>query len=288
MIPSEYGSSAPTSSKSLAHEVGDEQPPALVELRAVERARQQLQLRELHRLVDVAEDAVHVGARLDQLRREPERLRRRVRVLEPSRVGDEPDVERLGDLGRQLHAELPEQVAHDLGRRRGVGDDQVRRAEPRVVVVMVDVDDGLGVVEDRRILADTACVGAVDGDEHALRDVRRQLAQHLVEAHEPEFGGHVGRAGQVHERVLAELTQAERHREHRPERVAVRIFVRDYEKAIVRGERGEHTFEVSRRLLLRLLCHLSRPPALPRRSASSCGCRAPRRDRIQMRGAESS
>ena len=127
MIPSEYGSSAPTSSKSVAHEVRDEQPPALVQLRAVERAREQLQLRELHRLVDAAEDAVHVGAGLDELGREPERLRRRVRVLEAARVGDEPDVERLGDLRRQLHAELPEQVADDLGRRRGVGDDQVGR-----------------------------------------------------------------------------------------------------------------------------------------------------------------
>jgi hypothetical protein len=38
--------------------------------------------------------------------------------------------------------------------------------------------------------------------------------------------------------------------------VSVGVFVRDYEKTIVRGERGKHTFQVSRRLLLRLLCHL--------------------------------
>ena len=85
MIPSEYGSSAPTSVEVAAQQVRDEQAAALVELRAVERAREQLQLRELHRLVDAAEDAVHVGARLDELRREPERLRRRVRVLEAAR-----------------------------------------------------------------------------------------------------------------------------------------------------------------------------------------------------------
>ena len=98
MIPSEYGSSAPTSAKSRAQEVRDDEPAALVELRALERAREQLQLRELHRLVDVLEDPVDVGAGLDQLGGEPQRLRRRVRVLEAAGVGDEPDVERLGDL----------------------------------------------------------------------------------------------------------------------------------------------------------------------------------------------
>ena len=53
MIPSEYGSSAPASAKSARSEVRDDEPPALEELRAVERAREQLQLRELHRLVDL-------------------------------------------------------------------------------------------------------------------------------------------------------------------------------------------------------------------------------------------
>src|SRR5206468_1437901 len=41
-----------------AEQVGDKEPAALVELRAVERAREQLQLRELHALPDIAEDPV--------------------------------------------------------------------------------------------------------------------------------------------------------------------------------------------------------------------------------------
>ena len=70
MIPSEYGSSAPTSAKSSRSEVRDDEPPPSYELRPLERAREQLQLRELHRLVDVLEDPVHVGAGLDELGRE--------------------------------------------------------------------------------------------------------------------------------------------------------------------------------------------------------------------------
>ena len=106
MIPSAYASAAPTSAKSLRSEVRDDDPAALEDLRALERAREQLQLRELHRLVHLLEDRVHVGAGLDELGGEPQRLRRRVRVLEAARVGDERDVERLGDLGRELDAEL--------------------------------------------------------------------------------------------------------------------------------------------------------------------------------------
>ena len=87
-------------------EVGDDDPAALVDLRLVERAREQLQLREGDVLVDVLEDPVDVGAGLDQVGRHPQGLRGRVRVLEAPRVGDEGDVERLGDLGRELDAEL--------------------------------------------------------------------------------------------------------------------------------------------------------------------------------------
>src|SRR6516165_1226438 len=46
----------------LLREVRDDQAPALVQGGVVERAREQLQLRELDGLVHVPEDAVHVGA----------------------------------------------------------------------------------------------------------------------------------------------------------------------------------------------------------------------------------
>ena len=106
MIPSEYGLGSTDLGEVGAHEIRDDDASALEHPRALERAGEQLELRELDRLVDLLEDLVHVGAGLDELGGEPQRLRRRVRVLEAAGVGDERDVERLGDLGRQLDAEL--------------------------------------------------------------------------------------------------------------------------------------------------------------------------------------
>src|SRR4051812_42886538 len=65
-----------------AHEVRDDDPPALEDPRTFERAREQLQLRELDRLVHLLEHGVHVCAGFDELGREAQRLGRRVRVLE--------------------------------------------------------------------------------------------------------------------------------------------------------------------------------------------------------------
>ena len=67
MIPSLYGSAAPTSREVVAQEERDDERAALVHLRALERAREQLQLRELDVLVDALEDAVDVRAGLDEL-----------------------------------------------------------------------------------------------------------------------------------------------------------------------------------------------------------------------------
>ena len=116
MIPSEYGSVAPTASKSSAHEMRHDDLASLEHLCALERAREELELRELDVLVDALEDAVDVGPRLDEVGGEPQCLRRRVRVLEPARIGHERDVQRLGDLRREREIELS---------RRG------RRAPPR-------------------------------------------------------------------------------------------------------------------------------------------------------------
>ena len=87
-------------------EVRDDDLAAFEHLRAFERAREELQLRELDVLVDALEDAVDVRPRLDEVGREPQRLRRRVRVLEAARVRHERDVQRLGDLRRERDAEL--------------------------------------------------------------------------------------------------------------------------------------------------------------------------------------
>ena len=71
------------------------------------------------------------------------------------------DVERLGDLRRDPDLELGEDVAHDLGGRRRVRDDQVHVAEARVVVMVVDVEHELRAL-DRRLGADPRLLCAVD------------------------------------------------------------------------------------------------------------------------------
>src|SRR5204863_7536013 len=118
-----------------AQQVGDDETAAVVDLSPLQRSRQQLQLRELHRFVNAPENAVDVGARLDQLSGQPQRLRARVRVLKTPCVGDERDVKGLRDLGRQIDAKLRKEIAQHLPRRGSIGDDQVEPTEARVVVV---------------------------------------------------------------------------------------------------------------------------------------------------------
>ncbi len=81
----------------LPQERRDDQAPAFVDHRPVERACEQLQLRERDVLVDALEHPLDVGAGLDELGGEPKRLRGRVRVLEPAGVRHDGDVEGLGD-----------------------------------------------------------------------------------------------------------------------------------------------------------------------------------------------
>ena len=184
-------------------------PPPFEQLGALENAGEKLELRELDGLVDALEDGVEIGARVDELGGEPERLRSRVRVLEAAGVGDERDVERLRELRRQRHPELGENIPKHLSGRRRVGDDEVDVAEAGVVVVMVDIErerrasDGLGV-------ADSMLARAVDGDEDTLACVGRRLAHKLGERHEAVLVRQRGARGEVHHDVLAERAESER------------------------------------------------------------------------------
>jgi len=173
----------------------------------------------------VPEDAVDVGAGLDELRGEPERLRRRVRVLEAAGVGDEPDVQRLRDRRCERHLERTEDVAHDLRRRGGIVDDQVDVPEARVVVVMVDVENEFGPLDRIQLGTDAALVRAIDREQHSLADICGQLAHEALELEKPVFTRRRRGAGEEHRGVLPESAQRERDAEHRPERVAVRVLI---------------------------------------------------------------
>jgi hypothetical protein len=133
----------------LALEVGDNDAPSLEHFGVLESARDKLQLGEGDVLVHALEDTVDVGSGLHELGGEPEGLGGRVRVLEATGVGDDGDVERLGDRRGEPDAELSKDVGEDLARRRGVADDEIHLAEAGVVVVMVDVHDELRLIEKR-------------------------------------------------------------------------------------------------------------------------------------------
>ena len=191
MIPSEYGSVAPTASKSSSYEVRHDDLTALEHMRAVESPGEELQLRELERSHRPLENAIDVRPRLDEISRKPKRLRRRLRVLEPAGIGDERDVQRLGDLRREREVELVEHVGEDLAGRGRIRDDEVDVPEARVVVVMVDVDDERRRVDRARLGSHPTGAGAVDRDEHALAEVGRALSPEpaLLQLEEPVLPG---------------------------------------------------------------------------------------------------
>ena len=174
-----------------------------------------------------------VDSSFDELGRESKRLWRCVRVLEAAGVGDERDVERLGDLRCQVDVELEEDVADDLAGRRRVSDDEVDLPEPCVVVVVVDIERERNRVEQRRGCSHALRVRAVERNEHACRRVLGQLTTEAVERQERVLGRRVGVAAEVHDAVLSERVQAELHAENRAERVAVRVLVRDEQEAVV-------------------------------------------------------
>ena len=113
---------------------------------------------------------MHVDAGLDQLGRHQVRARPGVLVHEPAGVGDQPDVQRLGDRDRRRDAEAVHQVPDDLGRARRLGPDEVDRAEPGVVVVVVDVED-VGARPLERLRRVALEVAAVEEHERALVEV---------------------------------------------------------------------------------------------------------------------
>ena len=200
-----------------AHEVRHDDLASLEHLRALERPGEQLELRELDVLVDALEDAVDVCPRLDEVGREPQCLRRRVRVLEPARIRHERDVQRLGDLRREGEIELSEEVGEHLAGRRRVGDDEIDVPETRVVVVVIDVDHERRRSDDARLGADPARARAVDCHEHALSEVDRTLTPEpaLLQLQESVLAGKRRRPAEEHHDVLAELAEREAHREER-------------------------------------------------------------------------
>ena len=114
-MPSESPSDEPVSVV-VTQQMRHRQLPVTVAVHPRERAREQLQPAEGQVLVQAAVHVVGLHAELDQLRGHAMRRGRGVLVHEAAGVGDERDVERLGDGSGELHPQLLRQLPDDLRR----------------------------------------------------------------------------------------------------------------------------------------------------------------------------
>jgi hypothetical protein len=183
-----------------------------------------------------------------------------VLVHELAGVRDETDVQGVGDVRRRLDAEAAHEVPDDLRRARRLGDDVVDdRGEPRVVVVVVDVDRAhrARAQRGRRVAVDVA---AVEEDDQAVLDVGRQRGD---EAGEVEAAVLVGQRELVgrdeHHRVLADQPQRALHGDERAEGVAVGVLVRDQEEPGLLADDVEHLL-ARRRVGARVSRHRAAAP----------------------------
>ena len=167
-----------------------------------------------------------------------------------------------------------EQVADDLPGRRRVRDDEVDRAEARVVVVMVDVDDERRAVQHLGVGPEAALVRAVEREQDARRGIFGKRPAQVVERHPRVLARQRRLAGEVHDRILAERVERELGRQKRPECVAVRVLVRRDEKAVVRTDRlGDRAQVIRCRLGRAHLRHRLRCRPSGRRLSPASVCR---------------
>ena len=103
--------------------------------------------------------------------------------------------------------------------------------------MVVDIDHEQRTLEHDRIGTDPALVRTIEREHNAVLEVIGQIATQLSERQEAVLTRQRRLAGEMHDDVLAELAQPERRAEHRAERVAVGILVREYEEALVGAER---------------------------------------------------
>ena len=206
-----------------------------------------------------------------------------VLVHELAGVGDQADVERRGDLRRDLGAEPLGDLEHDLGCARGLGVDQVDGAEAGVVVVVVDVEHP-GAVALQELDRHPVDVAAVEEDERAVDDVGGRLVEDLLERQEAVLDRQRELLRrEEHHRVLAELAEDVVHRQQRAERVAVGPLVGGEQEAVAAAQLLDDLVEVGRRRrrsLLGSLVVLEQPgephaalEARRRRGRSSVGVR---------------
>ena len=221
-------------------------------------------------------DALDVDAGIDQARGHAQRARAGRALLEAAGVGDQGDVEGLGDLGLELDPERLEEVEQDLGgrRRRAVHDVDV--AEPGVVVVVITSitvtaaatrRDGARAAASSRSRGRAASSRRARPGRRGARGRRRRAAQL---ARDRRVGIEVG----AH--LLAQPAQAGRRRDQRADGVAVGVLVGGDDDAVGRAERCDRAREFRVGCPPPRLVHASmiRSPRACRNGAQSPSARA--------------
>jgi hypothetical protein len=169
-----------------------------------------------------------------------------VLVHELPGVGDQADIERVGDRRRQLDIEQGRQVVDDLRGAGGVDVDEVDGPETSVVVVVIDVDH-LVVAVLQEIRGHPVDVPAVQEHHRAVGDVCGRLVEDLLEGQESVLHGEwelLG--GQEHHGVLAQPFENPVHPQERTEGVAVRVLVGGQQESVADADRIGNTIDVAR------------------------------------------
>ena len=231
-----------------------------------------------HVLVDAAVDVVDIDADVDEIGGHQVGGAPGVLVHEAPGVGDEPDVERLGDHPGRRHAELAHEFPHDLrGARRAIGDE-VDGPEARVVVMVVDVEDVQTLLRAERLRGVASEVAAVEEDERALGEIPGRFGDEVHQRQEGVFLRQREIAlGDEHQAVLADRRQDAVHGHQRAQRVAVGVLVGDHHELLGPAQLLEDR-AVARPGLVHRDGHASGPPAPSPASSSfiSAEIRMPR------------
>ena len=254
-----------------AQEVARDHPALLVAARPRQRlADQLLAARTGPTRRSAWNTSLGLDALLDQLGREPMRLRRRVRVLEPAGVGVDRDVQRLGDLQASARRRA-RRAGRGRSRRSTTRSGTIRLIPPYRVLSWwwsTSIDERRRLQQLRRQLRPRRG-GAVQREDDPLGDIVRQLRDRPPSCMNAYSGGSTRSPPTYITLSLPRASSAELHRQDRPEGVPVGVLVGDEEESVVaRGSRRRPRPAHS-------------PSGRARRSACSCGLPLPRYDRIR-------
>ena len=235
MISSVSQANAPVAAKSAALDPGVDQPAAKLRAGPGQRAPDKLQTGQA--VVFVKMLVKQIGSRpgIDQATGQPQRVGRGRGEAEPAGVRRQCGKGRLGDLGRQRHAQGVRRF--DDQPAGGLGTGVLEQLRPKVVAADVMVQhrlDRLALPDHVGHLAKLDPGGRVQDNDHLAiaKLLRRHVFAKLLDLLLRVEKGQRRRDGEIVDRqhVLAELCQDARHRQLASQGVAVGPDVADQQE----------------------------------------------------------